>query len=296
MSFLHHLFLPHESNNQRAKLLHPSAISLIISFLVIIQLLLSQASNHYPQLLGYASHISPADVIRLTNVERMSHGLSPLQEHSQLDLAAAHKASDMFARDYWAHVSPVGTQPWFFITDAGYSYRYAGENLARDFQDAPSVIKGWMDSPSHRDNLLNARYQDIGVAVVDGKLGGRETTLVVQMLGARLNAAPSVSNNASFTVKAAESGSTPSPVPSVSPTPVPQVSVNLSTPADITPFHITRYISLGVLIVFAVVLFIDVVIVNRRKLVRWTSKSFAHFLFIAILIIAFAAVFRGQIL
>jgi hypothetical protein len=260
--------------------------------------------------LGYASQISPAEIIRLTNEDRQAQGLAPVKLDSQLTAAALQKASDMFARNYWAHVSPTGTQPWFFITQAGYTYRYAGENLARDFSDPQSVVQAWMNSPSHRENLLNSRYEDIGVAVVDGNLEGRETTLVVQMFGTKLAVVPVVGGtSASVVVRAQETQ--PSPFPTSVPTPtstpalaeVPQAGAFLTSttvPAreflGISPFEITKYTSLGLLALFAVVLLIDVILVNRRKLVRWTSKSFAHLVFIIILLIAAGTIIRGQIL
>ena len=277
MSWFHHLFLPRESNNQRAKLLHPSSILILIVLFFGFQLTLSKVSIHLPQILGFSSQIPPEEIIRLTNIERVSHGLSPVNPDSELSQAALQKAGDMFARDYWAHVSPNGTQPWFFITQSGYSYRFAGENLARDFSDSGSVVSAWMASTTHRENLLNNRYQDIGVAVVDGQLDGRETTLVVQFFATRLSAAPQVSDTSSFVVQAAEVA-----------TPSPQSLTN--------PFSITKIISIILLGVIASVLIIDIILVHQKKIVRWTSKSFAHLLFIAVLIIAALVILRGQIL
>ena len=275
MSWLHHLFLPRESNNQRAKLLHPSSLVILIVLFFGFQLLLSKVSLHLPQILGYASQIPPSEIIRLTNNERASHGLAPVKYDAELSLAAAQKAGDMFARDYWAHVSPVGTQPWFFVSQSGYSYRFAGENLARDFSDPQSVVAAWMASSSHRDNLLNNRYQDIGVAVVDGRLQGHDTTLVVQFFGTRLSAAPQVSGTSAFAVQAAE----------------------VAPPPPITnPFSITKIISIAILGIIALVLIIDIIQVQREKILRWTSKSLAHLLFISILIIAAVIILRGQIL
>lgn len=293
MSLLHHLFLPHHSNNQRAKLLHPSVLLLVIGLVVSGQIALSQVTRYYPAILGYASRIAPEEIVRLTNRERSNQGLPALAGNGLLNQAAARKAADMFARNYWAHVSPAGTQPWYFITQAGYSYRYAGENLARDFSDPQSVVTAWMNSPTHRDNLLSNRYQDIGVAVVDGTLEGRETTLVVQMFGTQLASVPVVSGQASYTVKAqAET----LPAPAVVPSPVIQVTAPQITASLSTPFDLTRIVSFGILGILAVVLLIDVLVVNHKKIYRWTSKSLAHFIFIAMLIVAAATVIRGQIL
>lgn len=280
LSGLHHWLLPHNSNNQRAKLLHPSSIILIIGVFLSFQLLLHQTSLVFPQILGYASQIPPSEVIRLTNLERQKNNLPQLQLDPLLSRAAARKAADMFARNYWAHVSPIGTQPWTFITDSGYSYRYAGENLARDFSDSQSVVNAWMASPSHKENLLSNRYQDIGVAVVDGQLDGHDTTLVVQMFGTKLSAAasPSLGQSSSTQVLAADN----------QPQPVSQPIVS--------PFAVNKTLILGLLGIFAVVLAVDIVVVKRRSLTRWTSKSFAHLVFIIMIMLAAALVVRGQII
>ena len=281
--FLLHLFFPHESNNLRAKLLHPSGLVLIIGLFVVFQVTINHLTINYPSVLGYASQISPEEIIRLTNKERSSAGLSEVKLDTKLSAAAAQKAADMFARDYWAHISPVGTQPWYFITESGYSYRYAGENLARDFSDAKSVVDAWVASPSHRENLLNSRYQDIGIAVIDGQLEGRETTLVVQFFGTKLTAAPSLGISTSIvkSVQAAES----------QPAPTPAQSANWRT-----PFTVTKTVSVLLLVVFVAVLVIDIVAVYRQKIVRWTSRSLAHLFFLVTLLVAALLLNGGKIL
>lgn len=289
-----HFLWPTESNNFRAKLLHPTSISIIIGFFTLFQLSLTQVARHYPQILGYASQIPIEEIIKQTNSKRVEAGLQPVQYDEQLSKAAAAKASDMLARDYWAHVSPQGTQPWYFITAENYPYRYAGENLARDFADPTSIVKAWMDSPTHRENLLNSRYQDIGVAVVDGKLDGRETTLVVQMFGTRLAAAPATKPDTSSTAVAIvppaqavnDSGAlVPTTVPSA--TAIPSLQAN--------PFTITKYISLFLLGVFSTILIIDIYQVYRRRIVRWTSRSLAHLAFMLFLLITITYLNIGQI-
>lgn len=279
--FLRHLFVPHHTNNQRARLLHPTGISFLIGIYVFFQLALGWASYSYPQILGYASVIKTEEIINLTNKMRQENGLAPVQLDSKLTAAAAQKASDMFARDYWAHVSPVGTQPWYFITEAGYSYRYAGENLARDFSDSNSIVKAWIASPTHRENLLNPRYQDMGLAIVDGKLGGRETTLVVQMFGTKLGAVAGavgkIGNN--FVAKAAETAEA---------TPKPTLFANR--------FDIGKAVSILLLTVFCFLLTVDIIWVVRKKITRWTSKSVAHLAFMIMLILAVLIINRGLIL
>ncbi len=97
------------------------------------------------------------------------------------------KATDMFARNYWAHYGPDGTTPWSFITNSGYEYEYAGENLAKNFMFSDGVVQAWMESPTHRENILRNEYTEIGYAIQNGVLNGEETTLVVQMFGTPLD-------------------------------------------------------------------------------------------------------------
>lgn len=180
---LAHLFLPHHQGRRRAKLIHHPALFSYIFFVVCLIYTVNFLSWKLPGVLGYASDIKVSDLLALTNQERVERGLGSLAFSETLSQAAQSKAEHMFAHNYWAHVGPDGAEPWEFITGAGYRYLYAGENLARDFQHSQPVVAAWLDSPSHRDNLLSSRYEEIGLAVVNGILDGRETTLVVQMFG-----------------------------------------------------------------------------------------------------------------
>jgi hypothetical protein len=130
-----------------------------------------------------ASALSSDTLVALTNQERAAAGLSPLHINSNLMVSAQAKAQDMIARDYWAHFAPDGTSPWFFITQSGYKYVGAGENLAMDFASDQDVMTGWMNSPTHRANILNPSYVDVGISVVEGYLQGHDTMLVVAHYG-----------------------------------------------------------------------------------------------------------------
>lgn len=191
------LFLPHffidpyfaaalgpKSGHHGAHGLTLTSLFLYLQVLVILTVALYTIRLTVPAILGTAT-FSARQIIDLTNVKRQQYGLPPLDINSQLSHAAATKAGDMFANDYWAHNSPSGKTPWSFITSADYRYLAAGENLARDFTNPEAVVTAWMNSPSHRTNLLDENFREIGVAVASGKLGGREGTLVVQMFGSR---------------------------------------------------------------------------------------------------------------
>lgn len=182
-----HLFHPSNKNDHRPKILHPEAI-FFFSLIVLASFALLKVIQFFPgfeqTILGYASNITPEQVILQTNEKRAEQGLSGLTLSDELSEAALAKGQDMFTDQYWSHTAPDGTEPWYFIEQAGYKYKVAGENLARDFMNTSDMVVAWMASPTHRANLLNPKFQEIGIAVIDGRLNGFETTLVVQMFGA----------------------------------------------------------------------------------------------------------------
>ncbi|MBI3342131.1 hypothetical protein HY024_03330 [Candidatus Curtissbacteria bacterium] len=180
----HHHFVPHvhDGEQHQAHALSHFALFVYLQLVIFAGLLFLTVHIGPPKILG-AVNFSAKQIIDLTNDKRKENGLGQLTENQNLDKAAEAKARDMFANDYWAHYSPQGKSPWDFINASGYKYVFAGENLARDFDDAKSVVDAWMNSPSHRSNLLDHNFREIGVAIEDGKLGGREGILVVQMFG-----------------------------------------------------------------------------------------------------------------
>ncbi|MEK9178369.1 MAG: CAP domain-containing protein, partial [Patescibacteria group bacterium] len=182
---LKHLFLPLESNNHRAKLLHHKILFLVTLVLLTSSFVMPQIKTFSPQILGITHNVTLDELLLLTNQKRIENNLPPLVLSPELSLAASNKADDMFVKDYWAHNSPDGKTPWKFIRDSGYNYIYAGENLARGFTSGGDVVNAWMDSPTHRLNVLSPNYEDIGFSVMTGKLGGEETVLVVQEFGGR---------------------------------------------------------------------------------------------------------------
>lgn len=113
-----------------------------------------------------SSAISQSALLNDLNKERRAHGLIALKLNYRLNSAALNKGRDMAAQDYWSHYSPSGKTPWQFISASGYRYRAAGENLAYGFVSAADVDSSWMASPSHRANILGAKYRDVGFAVV----------------------------------------------------------------------------------------------------------------------------------
>ncbi|QQS21255.1 MAG: hypothetical protein IPL87_01865 [Candidatus Moraniibacteriota bacterium] len=135
---------------------------------------------------SFAAPFSKEEVLRFVNEDRRAAGLPEFQENEKLSFAAERKASDMLRGQYFAHTSPQGTTPWYFFDEAGYDYRFAGENLAISFSDAKSQEEAWMASSSHRDNILSEKFRDTGIAVREGTFHGKPTLLTVTFFGTSL--------------------------------------------------------------------------------------------------------------
>ena len=138
-----------------------------------------------PQVLSYATNTSTGGLLASTNVQRTNNGLSGLTLNSKLSQAAQAKANDMVARNYWSHNTPDGQEPWVFISNAGYDYLAAGENLAYGFATSEDTVTGWMNSPGHRANILNSNYQEVGFGMANSSnfVSNGEQTIVVAMYG-----------------------------------------------------------------------------------------------------------------
>lgn len=139
--------------------------------------------------LNIKAEVYPKIIVEYTNKDRATAGLSPLSVNTILEEAAELKVEDMVNNSYFAHTSPAGINPWHWFKQAGYSFVYAGENLAVNFTDSVAVENAWIASPSHRANIMNPNFTEIGVATAKGYYQGAPTTFVVQLFGS-----PAVTN------------------------------------------------------------------------------------------------------
>ncbi|AXG82090.1 CAP domain-containing protein [Streptomyces paludis] len=113
-----------------------------------------------------------AEVLALTNAERTAAGLRPLAADARLATAAQDFSADMAARAFYAHTSPEGLQPWDRAARAGAGHRGIGENIACGQRTAREVVRGWMDSPGHRANILKPGFTHLGVGYAGGGPAG----------------------------------------------------------------------------------------------------------------------------
>jgi hypothetical protein len=185
--FLGH-FVPSEDNAYRPHLLRKPWLLFFLTVILSTEGLYIAASVAHESAYNFLSAVSIGDVISLTNVERVKVGDGTLRENSLLDAAAQAKANDMATLGYFAHVGPGGKQPWSWISEAGYAYAQAGENLAVRFDESSDVVNAWMASPTHRANIVKVGYTEIGIGVAQGMYDGSPATFVVQYFGTPQNA------------------------------------------------------------------------------------------------------------
>lgn len=191
-----------------------------------------------------ATSFTAAEITAATNSVRRNNSLPPLTVNIQLTRAAQDKAEAMFAQQYFDHTSPSRKTFWSFIEQSGYTYTTVGENLAIDFIDGRDVVPTWMSSASHRHNLLNPVFRDVGVAVVDGLIHNAATTVVVQFFGSRQSTAalpptPPITKQVakpatvqSVPTQPAQAVTVPPVVPVELPTNNPSVVSSMSVPAQ----------------------------------------------------------------
>jgi len=176
-------FIPYEGNQHKPHLLRWEAFLVFLGVIVFLEIVfLVQIFFIFPKT-GFFANILPNVLIDLTNLNRVSNDFTPLKVNPLLEEIARLKAEDMAKRGYFSHSSPEGLAPWFLFEKVGYKFSYAGENLAINFFDSQDLINAWLKSPTHRENILNGNFTEIGIATAKGAYNGREAVFVVQMFG-----------------------------------------------------------------------------------------------------------------
>lgn len=175
-------FIPHKGNDDKPHMLRGKNIRdvvFIVLFLEIFTFLIPTITQI--NMTGGMASVLPAILADLTNSERKIQNLSTLTVNPVLNKAATMKAEDMASKGYFAHTSPEGKTPWYWLSEVGYKYQYAGENLAIDFSDSKDVTNAWMNSPTHKANIVKDKYTEVGTGIATGMYEGKETVFVAQV-------------------------------------------------------------------------------------------------------------------
>ncbi|MFH1098378.1 MAG: CAP domain-containing protein [Candidatus Uhrbacteria bacterium] len=183
-------FIPHAGNSYRPYALHPrrvagySASALAVKF-IILGFVVALPSGIFAS--PEANDARERAIITATNESRATNNTHALEPDARLTSSATHKTADMLERGYFAHTTPDGHGPEYFIRAAGYPFVVAGENLAMGFAEPRAVIEAWAASPTHRRNLVDPEFDDVGVGITVGSYGGEPTVLIAQHFGRERN-------------------------------------------------------------------------------------------------------------
>ncbi len=237
-------------------------------------------------------------LMNLINQERTNRNLVSLFTHKALLGAATQKSQDMIDRDYFAHVDPDGNYVWPKIVASGYSpYRILGENLAVDFSTSEGIIQAWLDSPTHRANLLHPEFVDQGLTALYGDFQGRYTNLTTSLFGALATtsktqprpkvkaepiayatpyASPYASPHAEDKSPAYITPPYSTPYPSHDKTFEESLGGHAPRSTSSSLFDLTRLISTLFGLALLIILAIDSVIIYRRETIIARSRSSYH--------------------
>ena len=119
------------------------------------------------------------------NQTREQHNRKALAYNAKLQTSACYKADEIISNNNWAHDNADGTETWVWFDKARYPGTALGENLAKGYSSDTAMIQAWLDSPSHRANLLSSDYTEQGVCKKSGTLNGKDATITVAHYGAR---------------------------------------------------------------------------------------------------------------
>ncbi len=291
-------FIPHEHNEFKPHFLrHESALIILLIIIIVEAAFLVQVFIVFDKT-NFLASVLPGALTALTNEERAENGAGPLKENALLAKAAQLKAEDMAKNGYFAHTSPDGKTPWYWFNQVGYKYTMAGENLAVNFFESRDVAEAWMDSPTHRANIVKKNYTEIGIGIANGIYEGRSTVFVAQLFGTPVATPTPIITPTPITPVKTTTTKPVVPAPTPKPTPV----IPKPTPTPITPQTIATTPSevqvLGEetneskVVVSATIFdktksFIQKIISSPRESVNYIYGGIALFVVLALLLVIF---------
>lgn len=176
-------FIPRAENDYKPYFFRTRSVLSMLAIILFLGVVALGMQTLIIKNTSYLAAVISSVLVNLANGDRTQNGLEGLAVSPVLTEAAQFKADDMAKNSYFAHTSPDGVTPWFWFKEAGYEFSYAGENLAVRFSDSIDVNVAWMSSPSHRANILNSEFSEIGVATAQGTYEGQQVVFVVQEFG-----------------------------------------------------------------------------------------------------------------
>ena len=214
---LHHYFFPHKHNGYKPHIFRlTSVVSIALALVILESAYLTQINFIFPRT-NFLGAVLPGTLLALTNDDRAANNVPAVSENALLTQAAQDVANDMATQGYFAHISPDGKDPWYWLNLVGYKYQDAGENLAVNFTDSSAVESAWMASPTHHANIVKPQYTQMGIGVANGMYQGKEATFIVSFFGSPETAASLLQSQQQKAVVASENAAAVAPSASISP-------------------------------------------------------------------------------
>lgn len=140
------------------------------------------------------NEINIENIIWYTNQERATRGLKPLAMNETLNATAFSKTSDMVEYQYFNHTNPVYNTGFdIFFDDHGYNFLKIAENLALgNFVSSKEVVDAWMNSATHRKNILDPGFTEIGIGMLRTSFQGNQTYIITQHFGTPRSFCPQI--------------------------------------------------------------------------------------------------------
>jgi hypothetical protein len=175
--------VPTAENKYIPHLLGSKAISIYLLTFIVVNSLFGLLFN-----ITATAAVDASELYRMHNEERSKRGLSELSINTKLIDSATKKAKIMMDSNCWSHYCPDGELPWKLFEESGYIYVFAGENLAEGFDSNTKLMNAWLNSPTHRDNIVNSNFDEIGIGFAYGTFQNKKNnTIVVVHFGSQNN-------------------------------------------------------------------------------------------------------------
>jgi uncharacterized protein YkwD len=282
-------FIPTHSNNYRAHLI--KLPSLFLFLLVIVGFNTFSIIDTSAQ--STSSVINSTSLLNQHNSIRSSLGLNDLTINQNLTVSAQSKANQMMKFNCWSHYCPDGKSPWDFFNEANYDYKLAGENLAEGFFDVDDLMTAWMNSITHKDNIIKNDYREVGFGIAYGDYQGKANNMIVVVhFGTHAeNAQPSTQNSPEPTitqptvVEPVEDAFLESNQNSV-------ISNNGFFGDIAVSQDLKNLINLGFIIVLSALFLVDFITLTRGFAIK-QHKSFSHYHLILFVIVGLVVMVGG---
>ena len=167
----------------KATLLVFLSISFILGLSLVTLPKADQVKAAEPLINTTPKEMNTEGIVRFTNIKRKKFKLEELKINENLIKLANSRIEDMQRLNYFAHTNPEGIGLKQFVSKIEYNYLIVGENLSMNYYDNEEVVTAWMNSETHRNNMLRKEFDEIGIAYGDVTINNKKVFIIAMILG-----------------------------------------------------------------------------------------------------------------